>query len=194
MKTFLPNTSLLWFRDSVQGLGFVNGWLETEQFTTIARVLKTVWFEFLFKLSLKLMCILSSCSDSCKFLHDRSDYKHGWQLEREMDEGRYGHNGQSSFLQFPCLYIDTMVSHHSQYLCLCADTMASHHLQYLCLYTDTIVIHHLRCLSVCWQNDQSSFTVPVSIHWCNGQSLFAVPMSVYQHNGQLSFALPAFIC
>ncbi|CAC5373945.1 RNF113A [Mytilus coruscus] len=28
--------------------------------------------------------------DSCKFLHDRSDYKHGWQLEREMDEGRYG--------------------------------------------------------------------------------------------------------
>ncbi|XP_060520796.1 E3 ubiquitin-protein ligase RNF113A [Cylas formicarius] len=28
--------------------------------------------------------------DSCKFLHDRSDYKHGWQLEREWQEGRYG--------------------------------------------------------------------------------------------------------
>ncbi|XP_051824146.1 E3 ubiquitin-protein ligase RNF113A [Antechinus flavipes] len=28
--------------------------------------------------------------DSCKFLHDRSDYKHGWQIERELDEGRYG--------------------------------------------------------------------------------------------------------
>lgn len=28
--------------------------------------------------------------DSCKFLHDRSDYKHGWQLEREWDEGKYG--------------------------------------------------------------------------------------------------------
>ncbi|XP_066255053.1 E3 ubiquitin-protein ligase RNF113A [Euwallacea similis] len=28
--------------------------------------------------------------DSCKFLHDRSDYKHGWQLEREWEEGRYG--------------------------------------------------------------------------------------------------------
>ena len=41
-----------------------------------------------------LCCFLPS--DSCKFLHDRSDYKHGWQLEREMDEGRYGHNGQSS--------------------------------------------------------------------------------------------------
>ncbi|XP_047038109.1 E3 ubiquitin-protein ligase RNF113A isoform X2 [Helicoverpa zea] len=25
--------------------------------------------------------------DSCKFLHDRSDYKHGWQLEREETEG-----------------------------------------------------------------------------------------------------------
>ncbi|NWW28990.1 R113A protein, partial [Falcunculus frontatus] len=24
--------------------------------------------------------------DSCKFLHDRSDYKHGWQMERELDE------------------------------------------------------------------------------------------------------------
>jgi hypothetical protein len=31
--------------------------------------------------------------DSCKFLHDRSDYKHGWQLEREMEEGRYGARG-----------------------------------------------------------------------------------------------------
>ncbi|GAB1606716.1 E3 ubiquitin-protein ligase RNF113A-like [Argonauta hians] len=28
--------------------------------------------------------------DSCKFLHDRGDYKHGWQLEREMDKGTYG--------------------------------------------------------------------------------------------------------
>uniref|UniRef100_A0AAQ4S9N2 Ring finger protein 113A n=1 Tax=Gasterosteus aculeatus aculeatus TaxID=481459 RepID=A0AAQ4S9N2_GASAC len=24
--------------------------------------------------------------DSCKFLHDRSDYKHGWQIERELEE------------------------------------------------------------------------------------------------------------
>uniref|UniRef100_A0A915KY28 C3H1-type domain-containing protein n=1 Tax=Romanomermis culicivorax TaxID=13658 RepID=A0A915KY28_ROMCU len=28
--------------------------------------------------------------DSCKFLHDRSDYKHGWEIEREYNEGRYG--------------------------------------------------------------------------------------------------------
>ncbi|EDO32505.1 predicted protein [Nematostella vectensis] len=26
--------------------------------------------------------------DSCKFLHDRSDYKHGWQLEREWEHGK----------------------------------------------------------------------------------------------------------
>jgi len=29
--------------------------------------------------------------DSCKFLHDRSDYKHGWQLEKEYAAGEYGH-------------------------------------------------------------------------------------------------------
>ena len=28
--------------------------------------------------------------DSCKFMHDRSDYKFGWQLEREMEDGTYG--------------------------------------------------------------------------------------------------------
>ena len=33
-------------------------------------------------------------TDSCKFLHDRSDYKHGWQLEREMEQGTYGHGGK----------------------------------------------------------------------------------------------------
>lgn len=27
--------------------------------------------------------------DSCKFIHDRSDYKMGWQIEREMNEGTY---------------------------------------------------------------------------------------------------------
>eukprot|EP00745_Piridium_sociabile_P040287 TRINITY_DN77026_c1_g1_i3.p1 TRINITY_DN77026_c1_g1~~TRINITY_DN77026_c1_g1_i3.p1 ORF type:complete len:356 (+),score=89.66 TRINITY_DN77026_c1_g1_i3:33-1070(+) len=35
--------------------------------------------------------------DSCKFLHDRSDYKHGWQLEREMDEGRYGQSDVKNY-------------------------------------------------------------------------------------------------
>lgn len=38
------------------------------------------------------VCVFTS--DSCKFLHDRSDYKHGWQIERELDEGRYGANGE----------------------------------------------------------------------------------------------------
>lgn len=49
------------------------------------------WWKFDFKKKLGFFLI-----DSCKFLHDRSDYKHGWQLEREMDEGRYGKNGKKS--------------------------------------------------------------------------------------------------
>ncbi len=32
--------------------------------------------------------------DSCKFMHDRSDYKFGWQLEREMQEGTYGQDDE----------------------------------------------------------------------------------------------------
>ncbi|XP_061872532.1 E3 ubiquitin-protein ligase RNF113A-like isoform X3 [Colius striatus] len=35
--------------------------------------------------------------DSCKFLHDRSDYKHGWQIERELDEGCYGVNEDENY-------------------------------------------------------------------------------------------------
>ncbi|XP_064277540.1 E3 ubiquitin-protein ligase RNF113A-like [Passer domesticus] len=35
--------------------------------------------------------------DSCKFLHDRSDYKHGWQIERELDEGRYGASDSDNY-------------------------------------------------------------------------------------------------
>ncbi|KAL2101241.1 hypothetical protein ACEWY4_003002 [Coilia grayii] len=34
---------------------------------------------------------------NCKFLHDRSDYKHGWQIERELDEGRYGANDDENY-------------------------------------------------------------------------------------------------
>lgn len=32
-------------------------------------------------------------ADSCKFLHDRSDYKFGWQLEREATSGEYNNSG-----------------------------------------------------------------------------------------------------
>lgn len=34
-----------------------------------------------------------SLADTCKFLHDRSDYKTGWQLEREWEQGAYGKRG-----------------------------------------------------------------------------------------------------
>ncbi|CAF3148103.1 unnamed protein product [Rotaria sp. Silwood2] len=42
---------------------------------------------------LRLLLFVSSyCvfGDSCKFLHGRSDYKHGWQIEREWNEQSYG--------------------------------------------------------------------------------------------------------
>uniref|UniRef100_A0A8C3NIA7 Uncharacterized protein n=1 Tax=Geospiza parvula TaxID=87175 RepID=A0A8C3NIA7_GEOPR len=35
--------------------------------------------------------------DSCKFLHDRSDYKHGWQMERELDERCYGASDNENY-------------------------------------------------------------------------------------------------
>lgn len=35
--------------------------------------------------------------DSCKFLHDRSDYKHGWQLEREYADGTYGQRSKENY-------------------------------------------------------------------------------------------------
>ncbi|XP_056340464.1 E3 ubiquitin-protein ligase RNF113A-like isoform X1 [Oenanthe melanoleuca] len=34
---------------------------------------------------------------SCKFLHDRSDCKHGWQIERELDECRYGVSDEENY-------------------------------------------------------------------------------------------------
>jgi len=32
--------------------------------------------------------------DSCKFMHDRGDYKFGWQLEREQEKGTYGQDDE----------------------------------------------------------------------------------------------------
>ena len=32
--------------------------------------------------------------DSCKFMHDRGDYKFGWQLEREQEQGTYGQDDE----------------------------------------------------------------------------------------------------
>lgn len=51
--------------------------------------------------------------DSCKFLHDRSDYKHGWQLEKEHaagsndcdsdgDDGKYEIHSDDEDLPFKC--------------------------------------------------------------------------------------------
>ncbi|XP_064407222.1 E3 ubiquitin-protein ligase RNF113A-like [Halichondria panicea] len=35
--------------------------------------------------------------DSCKFLHDRGDYKSGWQLDKEFEENRYGNEDMSKY-------------------------------------------------------------------------------------------------
>ena len=42
--------------------------------------------------------LCSSCRwlcppDTCKFLHDRSDYKSGWQLDQEWEQQLYGSEG-----------------------------------------------------------------------------------------------------
>ncbi|TWW70313.1 RING finger protein 113A [Takifugu flavidus] len=50
--------------------------------------------------------------DSCKFLHDRSDYKHGWQIERELEEGRYG--AASEFQHGSFLVPISVLCHTSQ--------------------------------------------------------------------------------
>lgn len=65
-------------------------------------------------------------SDSCKFLHDRSDYKLGWQLEREAttgenedsgddDDTKYEINSDDEQLPFKCFicrntFVDPIVT------------------------------------------------------------------------------------
>ncbi|XP_037111944.1 E3 ubiquitin-protein ligase RNF113A [Syngnathus acus] len=72
--------------------------------------------------------------DSCKFLHDRSDYKHGWQIERELEEGSYGANDEENYevssdeedLPFKCFicrdsYKNPIVTKCRHYFCeVCA--------------------------------------------------------------------------
>lgn len=64
--------------------------------------------------------------DSCKFLHDRSDYKHGWQLEKEHgggshdcesdgDDGKYEIHSDDEDLPFKCFicresFVDPIVT------------------------------------------------------------------------------------
>ncbi|GAB6032064.1 hypothetical protein CHUAL_010430 [Chamberlinius hualienensis] len=68
--------------------------------------------------------------DSCKFMHDRSDYKHGWQLEREVDQNTYGKEDFSKYeikeneeeLPFKCFicrksFKDPVVTKCKHYFC-----------------------------------------------------------------------------
>lgn len=49
-------------------------------------------------------------ADSCKFLHDRSDYKHGWQLEREADQHSPSHGEEGLLPAFWTFDIVTELS------------------------------------------------------------------------------------
>jgi len=68
--------------------------------------------------------------DSCKFLHDRSDYKHGWQLEREMEQGTYGKRDEQNYeissdeddMPFKCFicrntFTDPVITKCKHYFC-----------------------------------------------------------------------------
>ncbi|KRZ24896.1 RING finger protein, partial [Trichinella pseudospiralis] len=70
--------------------------------------------------------------DSCIFLHDRSDYKHGWELERDWEKGRYGKDDEDVHkyeisdeeeeLPFKCLicrnsFTDPVVTKCKHYFC-----------------------------------------------------------------------------
>lgn len=68
--------------------------------------------------------------DSCKFMHDRSDYKFGWQLEREMEDGTYGGDDDENYeissddedLPFKCYlckdsFKDPVVTKCKHYFC-----------------------------------------------------------------------------
>ncbi|GAB0094228.1 RING finger protein 113A [Sergentomyia squamirostris] len=70
--------------------------------------------------------------DSCKFLHDRSDYKHGWQLEMEgtsrkndsgdEDDARYEIHSDEEDLPFKCIvcresFTDPIMTKCKHYFC-----------------------------------------------------------------------------
>ena len=59
------------------------------------------------------------CVDSCKFLHDRSDYKSGWQLDREFEENEkpegthtLAHNNIRCDCEFGLSQMTTLMSSH----------------------------------------------------------------------------------
>jgi len=36
--------------------------------------------------------------DTCKFMHDRSDYKHGWQMDKEFEEGNFEESDEEKYV------------------------------------------------------------------------------------------------
>ncbi|RWS23652.1 RING finger protein 113A-like protein [Leptotrombidium deliense] len=67
--------------------------------------------------------------DSCIFLHDRTDYKSGWQIEMEIAKGVYGEDDQENYeikeedeVPFKCLlcresFVNPVVTRCKHYFC-----------------------------------------------------------------------------
>ncbi|CAK5089653.1 unnamed protein product [Meloidogyne enterolobii] len=57
--------------------------------------------------------------DSCKFMHDRTDYKHGWEIERDWEEGKLKESKDDEFLVSSEAESDTEQDKlpHSCYFC-----------------------------------------------------------------------------
>uniref|UniRef100_A0A914LKE8 RING-type E3 ubiquitin transferase n=1 Tax=Meloidogyne incognita TaxID=6306 RepID=A0A914LKE8_MELIC len=57
--------------------------------------------------------------DSCKFMHDRTDYKHGWEIERDWEEGKLKESKDDEFLVSSEAESDTEQDKlpHSCYIC-----------------------------------------------------------------------------
>lgn len=84
-------------------------------FGGLSNFASSVFFCFSIFKNRKIANVYFFIADSCKFLHDRSDYKLGWQLEREAaasgnkndsdnddDDGKYEIDSDEETLPFKC--------------------------------------------------------------------------------------------
>ena len=67
--------------------------------------------------------------DTCKFMHDRSDYKHGWQMDKEFEAGEYEESDEEKYVvsddeEFPkkcgvCrkIFVNPVVTKCKHYFC-----------------------------------------------------------------------------
>lgn len=83
-------------------------------------------------ISCRISFLIGFCLDTCKFLHDRGDYKTGWQLEKEWDEKQKNgaadeenyeiNEDEEDNLPFACYicrdeFVDPVVTNCEHYFC-----------------------------------------------------------------------------